>query len=125
MNSSNSSKKRELDTTTITTFPCKLCPKIVSELLIILIASIYKIATNHGIAFLVPQCSFHLVNLNNKIFLSFVNNNNDNNESKILNSSLILKPPPDLALLFNHFNNAIPENSSDPKKCDTKQILRY
>ena len=31
------------------------------------------------------------------------------------NSSLILKPPPDLALLFNQFNNAIPENNSDPE----------
>ena len=25
----------------------------------------------------------------------------------------ILKPPPDLALLFNQFNNAIPENNSE------------
>ena len=30
-----------------------------------------------------------------------------------LNSSLLLKLPPDLALLFNQFNNAIPENRSD------------
>ena len=26
-----------------------------------------------------------------------------------------MKPPPDLALLFNQFNNAIPENCSDPE----------
>ena len=34
---------------------------------------------------------------------------------KIQIVSLILKPPPDLALLFNQFNNAIPENNSDPE----------
>ena len=39
----------------------------------------------------------------------------DNNESKTSNISLILKPPSDLALLFNQFNNAIPENKSDPE----------
>ena len=26
-----------------------------------------------------------------------------------------MKPPPDLALLFNQFGNAIPQNRSDPK----------
>ena len=26
-----------------------------------------------------------------------------------------MKPPPDLALLFNQFDNAIPQNSSDPE----------
>ena len=26
-----------------------------------------------------------------------------------------MKPPPDLALFFNQFNNAIPENHSDPE----------
>ena len=31
MTSSNSSKNREPDTTTITTFPCKLCPKNVRD----------------------------------------------------------------------------------------------
>ena len=54
-------------------------------------------------------------NLNNQIFLGFINGNNDNNESKNSNSSLILKPPPELALHFNQFNNAIPENNSDPE----------
>ena len=59
---------------------------------------------------------FPFGNLNNQKFLGFVNNNNDNNnESKNSNSSLILKPPPDLALLFNQFNNAIPENNNDPE----------
>ena len=53
--------------------------------------------------------------MNNRKFLGFVNNNNDNNESKNSNSSLILKLPPGLALLFNQFNNAIPENNNDPE----------
>ena len=79
MTSSNSSKKREPDTT-IAKFPCKLCSKNVSDddnailcdfvkhgytlnvtILIILITNISKVVTKHGIAFLVPQCSFHLV----------------------------------------------------------------
>ena len=34
-------------------------------------------------------------------------------ETKDLNNSLLLKPPPALALLFNQFDNAIPENRSD------------
>ena len=87
-----------------------------ATILIILITIIYKVVTNHGIAFLVPQCSFHLVILTIKKFLGFVNNNNDNNnESKNSNSFLILKPPADLALLLNQFNNAIPENNIDPE----------
>ena len=46
--------------------------------------------------------------------LGFTNNNNNNNkESKVSHSSQILKPPADLALLFNQFNNAIPDNNSD------------
>ena len=52
--------------------------------------------------------------MNNRKFLGFFNNNNDNNESKNSNSSLILKLPV-LALLFNQFNNAIPENNNDPE----------
>ena len=59
---------------------------------------------------------FPFGNLNNQTILGFVNNNNDNNnESKNSNSSLILKPPPDLASLFNQFNNTIPENNNDPE----------
>ena len=58
---------------------------------------------------------FPFGNLNNQKFLGFVNSNNDNNESKNSNSSPTLKSPPDLALLFNQFNNAIPENNSDPE----------
>ena len=59
---------------------------------------------------------FPIGNLNNKNILGFVNNNNDNNnnKSKNSNSSVILKPP-DPAPLFNQFNNAIPENNSDPE----------
>ena len=52
-------------------------------------------------------------NLNNQKFLGFGNNNH--NESKNSNSSLILKPPPDLSLLFNQFDNAIPQINSDPE----------
>ena len=60
---------------------------------------------------------FPLGNLNNQIFLNFIGNNNTITSSKTnnLNSFLLLKPPPDLALLFNQFNNAIPENRSDPE----------
>ena len=86
-------------------------------MLIILITNIYKVATNHGIS--CTTMLFPFGNLNNQKFLGFINNNNNNNnnnnESKNSNSSLILKPPPDLALLCNQFNNAIPENNSDPE----------
>ena len=60
---------------------------------------------------------FPFGNLNNQNFLNFFGNNNiiTSSERKNLNSSLLLKPPPDLALLFNQFNNAIPENRSDPE----------
>ena len=57
---------------------------------------------------------FPIGNLNNEKILGVVNNNNDNNKSKNSNSSVILTPP-DLAPLFNQFNNAIPENNSDPE----------
>ena len=55
--------------------------------------------------------------MNNQNFLTFIGNNNTitSNETKNLNNSLLLKPPPDLALLFNQFNDAIPENRSDPE----------
>ena len=61
---------------------------------------------------------FPFGNLNNQNFLNFIDNNNNNItsiETKNLSSSLLLKPPPDLTLLFNQFNNAIPENRSDPE----------
>ena len=60
---------------------------------------------------------FAFGNLNNRNFLNFIGNNNTitSSETKNLNCSLLLKPPPDLALLFNQFNNAIPENRSDPE----------
>ena len=55
--------------------------------------------------------------MNNQKFPNLIDNNNTitSSETKNLNSSLVLKPPPDLALLFNQFNNAIPENCSDPE----------
>ena len=54
--------------------------------------------------------------MNYQNFLTFIGDNNTvSNETKYLNSSLLLKPPPDLALLFNQFDNAIPENRSDPE----------
>ena len=31
------------------------------------------------------------------------------------NSSVLLKPPPNLALLFNQFNNSFPEQQIDPE----------
>ena len=60
---------------------------------------------------------FPFGNLNNQNFLNFIGNNDTitSSETNNLNSSLLLKPPPDLALLFNQFNNAIPENRSDPE----------
>ena len=58
---------------------------------------------------------FPFGNLNNQNFLNFIGNNDTITTSKTnnLNSSLLLKPPPDLNLLFDQFNNAIPENRSD------------
>ena len=122
MTSSNSSKKRELDTT-ITKFPYKLCPKNVSDndnaILCNLCQAWVHIKCNHLNYIDCKECTtmlFPFGNLNKQKFLGFVNNNNDNNnESKISNSYLILKPPPDPALLFNQFNNVIPENNSDPE----------
>ena len=134
MTSSNSSKKREPDTTTIATFPCKLCPKNVSDndnaILCALCQTWVHIKCSHlnyidhkylqgcNEPWYCLSCIIMLFpfgNLNNQTFLGFVNNNNNNdnyNESKNSNSSLILKPPPDLALLFNQFNNTIPENNT-------------
>ena len=127
-------KKREPETT-ITKFPSKLCPKNVSDndnaILCDLCQTWVHIKCNHlnyidykylqgcNEPWYCLSCTtmlFPFGNLNNQKFLGFVNNNNDNNnESKNSNSSLILKPPPDLALLFNQFNNAIPENNNDPE----------
>ena len=55
--------------------------------------------------------------MNNQNFLNFIDNNNTitSSETKNLNNSLLLKPTLDVALLFNQFNNAIPENCSDPE----------
>ena len=130
--SSNSSKKREPDTT-ITKFPCKLCPKNVSDndnaILGDLCQTWVNIKCNHlnyidykhlqgcNEPWYCLSCTtmlFLFGNLNNQKCLGFVNNNNDkNSESKKSNSFLILKPLPDLTLLFNQFSNAIPD--SDPE----------
>ena len=58
---------------------------------------------------------FPFGNLNNQNFLNLIGNNNafTSSKTKNLNSSLLLKTTPDLALLFNQLNNAIPENHSD------------
>ena len=113
--------------------PCKLCPKNISDnnsILCDLFQTWVHIKCNHlnyidykhlqgcNEPWYFLSCTtmlFLFGNLNNQIFLGFINGNNDNNESKNSNSSLILKPPPDLALLFNQFNNAIPENNNDPE----------
>ena len=87
-------------------------------ILTMLTTNICKIVMSHGIASLVPIL-FPFGNLNNQNFLTFIGDNNTTstifNETKHLNRFLLLKPAPDLALLFNQFNNAIPENHSDPE----------
>ena len=132
MNSSNSSKKQGPDTT-ITKFLCNLFPKNVSNndnaILCDLCQRWFLIKCNHlnyidhkylqgcNEPWYYLSCTtvlFPFGNLNNQKFLGLINKN-DNNELKNSNSSLIPKPPPNLALLFNQFNNAIPENNSDPE----------
>ena len=135
MNSSNSSKKRKPDTI-ITQFPCKLCPKNRSDndhaILCDLCQTWVHIKFNHlncidykylqgfNEPWYCLSCItmlFPFGNLNNQRFLGFIiiiiiiiiNKNNNNNELKNSNSSLILKPPPDLPILFNQFNNVIPD----------------
>ena len=61
---------------------------------------------------------FQFAHMSSKKFLTFIVDNDNtitSNETKSLNSSLLLKPPPELVLLFNQFNNAIPETGLDPK----------
>ena len=69
---------------------------------------------------------FPFGNLNNQNFLNFIGNNNaiTSSETKNLNSSKILKPPPDLALLFNQFNNAIPKNVIQSKYYDIDELQK-
>ena len=117
-------------------FPCKLCGKNVTDnddtVLCDLCETWVHIKCNHlnyiDYKYL-PGCNdpwyclsctntlFLFDYLNNQNFLTFIGSNKTitSNETKNLNSSLLLKPPPDLALLFNQFNNAIPENRSDPE----------
>ena len=47
-------------------------------------------------------------------FLTFIGDNTID-ESKNLKSSVHLIASPDLVLLFNNFDNVIPENHSDPE----------
>ena len=63
--------------------------------------------------------------MNNQKFLNLIGNNNTiaSSETKNLNSSLLLKPLPDLTFVFHQFNNAIPENHSDPE--NVTQIKYY
>ena len=152
-NTTNSSKKRggpDSDTT-ISKFPCKLCPKNVSDndnaILCDPCQTWVHIKCNHlnyidykylqgcNEPWYCISCTtmlFPFGNLNNQLHLNnlgFINNNNNNNnESKNSNSSLTLQSPPYLALLFNQFNNAIRENNSDPenviqsKYCDIDEL---
>ena len=117
-------------------FPCKLCPKNVTDndnaILCDLCQTWVHIKCNHlnymdykylqgcNEPWYCLSCSntlFPFGNLNNQNFLNFIGNNDTitSSETNNLNSSLLLKPPPDLTLLFNQFNNAIPENRSDPE----------
>ena len=69
---------------------------------------------------------FSFGNLNNQNFLNFIGNNNTitSSETNNLNSFLLLKPPPDLALLFNQFNNAIPKNVIQSKYYDIDELQK-
>ena len=124
MNSKNSnsrSKKGEL-----TAFSCKLCSKNVSDYDHAILCEVCQtwvhMKCNHLNCiddkylqgcdepwYCLPCTNtlFPFSNLNNQSFLTFNGDNNTvSNETKYLNSSLLLKPPPNLALLFNQFNNA-------------------
>ena len=117
-------------------FHCKLCPKNVTDndnaILCDLCQTWVYIKCNHlnymdykylqycNKPWYCLSCTntfFLFGNLNNQNFLNFIGNNNTitSSETKNLNSYLLLKPLPDLALLFDQFNNAIPENRSDPE----------
>ena len=126
-------------------FPCKLCPKNVTDndnaILCDLCQTWVHIKCNHlnymdykylqgcNETWYCLSCSntlFPLGNLNNQIFLNFIGNNNTitSSETNNLNSSLLLKPPPDLALLFNQFNNAIPKNVIQSKYYDIDELQK-
>ena len=132
MNSNNNSSKKQREPI----FPCKLCPKNVTDndnaILCNLCQTWVHIKSNHlnymdyryvqgcNEPWYCLSCSntlFPFGNLNNQNFLNFIDNNDTitSSERNNLNSSLLLKPPPNLTLLFNQFNNAIPENRSDPE----------
>ena len=80
--------------------------------------NIYKVVISQWCCLSCNNTLLPFGNLNNENFLDFIGNNNNtitSSETKNLNSSVLLKPTPDLALLFNQFNNALPENRSDPE----------
>ena len=115
-NSSSINKQRE------PVFPCKLCPKTVTEcdnaILCDLCQSWVHIKCSHlnymdhkylqgcNESWHCLSCSntlFPFGNLNNQNFLNFIGNNDTitSSETNNLNSSLLFKPPPNLTLLFN------------------------
>ena len=129
--SNNNNKKGELTAT----FSCKLCPKNISDndhaILRVLCQTWVHSKCNH-LSYIdytyLQSCDkpwyclsytntlFAFGNLNNQNCLTFTGDNTTiRNETENLNSSLLLKPHPNLALLFKQFNNAIPENRSDPE----------
>ena len=133
MNSKNSSSSNKQ---TESIFPCKLCPKNVTDNDNAILCDLcqtrvhikcnrlnymdYKYLQGCNEPWYCLSCSntlFPFGNLNNQNFLNFIGSNDTttSSETNNLNSSLLLKPPPDLTLLFNQFNNAIPENRSDPE----------
>ena len=133
MNSKNNNSSRKKGESI---FPCKLCPKNVTEnddaILCDPCQTRVHIKCNHLNCIdykYVQGCNepwyclsctntlFPFGNLSNQSFVTFIGKNNTitSNKTKNLNSSLLLKPPPDLALFLNQYNNAIPENYSDPE----------
>ena len=133
MNSKNSSSINEQRESI---FSCKLCPKNVTDndnaILRDLCQTWVHIKCNHlnymdykylqdcNESWHCLPCSntlFPFGNLNHQNSLNFIGNNDTitSSETNDLNSCLLLKPPPDLTLLFNQFNNSIPENRSDPE----------
>ena len=116
--------------------PCKLCPKFVTDndnaILCDFCKTLVQIKCNH-LSYIdyryLQDCNkpwyflsctktlFPFGNLNNQNFLNFIGNNDTitSSEKKFRQLSAS-ETTPDLALLLNQFNNAIPdENRSDPE----------
>ena len=62
-------------------------------------------------------------NLTNKDFSCSVLNNKNYIEIYNKNSSGLLKPPPNLALLFDQFNNSFPVHQVDPENVVNSRYL--